>query len=530
METYAKCPALRVCGHCPLMEHPYHKQLELQSTYLRTQFAELTSCVGPVIGMQQMEGFLHYVEVHFGLDWRGKFASGLISTRQNQFIALRACMLRHPLAERILRSINRLASTHGIDTSFPATKLTLRIRSNQEQVLLCFTHPERIDATFSSFLYALRREHSEIFGIVLRDGESKPSTFWGRPAIEDSLCSLKFSLPPSSDFPSCPSQAEVLYMKAMELAQVQDGDIVIDCCTTHGVLTLLSMKGGASRSYLLQEHTPYCDEAALNGIEHVERFVGNNEKHLRQLAKRGQRCNTLFLSPSEEGCERSLLDSVLTIKPERIIYLSKQERTLKRDLQYLVQRGFYQVEVIQGVDMHPHSAHLHVIASLKHVLAIRPLWRREYPLIGHFLYEAIYVAEGEAPPPLSILEDPSLSHYIQEFGRVGDYALAAEVHDKVVGVVWVRLFDPQDPGYGYFTSETPELCIAIEEPFRNRGLGRQLIEEMCKVLLHAGYEKVSLSVQKESRAYMLYQSLGFLVAEERGDAYVMVRFLQGERG
>jgi ribosomal protein S18 acetylase RimI-like enzyme len=173
---------------------------------------------------------------------------------------------------------------------------------------------------------------------------------------------------------------------------------------------------------------------------------------------------------------------------------------------------------------------LHVIASLKHVLSIRPLWRREYPLIGHFLYEAIHRAEGEAPPPLSILDDPSLSHYIQGFGRVGDYALAAEVHDKVVGVVWVRLFDPEDPGYGYFTRETPELCIAIEGPFRNRGLGRQLIEEMCKVLLHAGYGKVSLSVQKESRAYRLYQSLGFLVAEERGDAYVMVRFLQGERG
>lgn len=163
------------------------------------------------------------------------------------------------------------------------------------------------------------------------------------------------------------------------------------------------MREGASQSYLLQEHTPpYCDEASLNGLEHVERFVGNNEKHLRQLAKRGgQSCDILFLSPSEEGCERSLLESVITIRPERIIYLSKQERTLKRDLQYLVQNGFYQVQVIQGgVDMHPpHSANLQVIASLKNVLAIRPLWKREYALLRHFLYEAIYVAEGEASPP-----------------------------------------------------------------------------------------------------------------------------------
>lgn len=147
--------------------------------------------------------------------------------------------------------------------------------------------------------------------------------------------------------------------------------------------------------------------------------------------------------------------------------------------------------------MHPHSANLQVIASLKNVLAIRPLWKREYALLRHFLYEAIYVAEGEASPPLSVLEDPSLSHYIQDFGRDGDYALVAEVQDKVVGAVWVRLFDSQDPGYGYFNSKTPELCISIDSAYRHKGLGRQLLEEMCEVLGNAGFEKVSLSVQKK---------------------------------
>ena len=525
METYAKCPALRVCGHCPLMEHPYHKQLEIQSTYLHTQFAQLADRVEPMVGMEEKEGFLYHVEAQFGLDWRGKFASGVVSTRQNQFLALEACMLRHPLAERILKTIKRLAIEHDLDTSFPATKVSLRLRGDLEQVLLCFTLPEEIEPPFASFLHALRREHAEIIGIVLTDGVNNPLPFWGRSAIEETLCTLKFSLPPTSDFPSSPSQAEVLYKKVMELAHLQKGDVVIDCCTMHGILALLSVGEGASQSYVLQEHTPYCDEAALNDLEHVQRFVGNNEKQLRQLAKRGKACDILFLSPSEEGCERSLLESVITIRPKRIIYLSRQERTLKRDLQYLVQNGFYQVQVVQGVDMHPHSANMQVIASLKYVLAIRPLWRREYALLNHFLYEAIYVAEGEVPPPLSVLDDPSLRHYVQDFGREGDYALAAEVHDKVVGVVWVRLFPPHDPGYGFLDKETPELCISIDSSYRSKGLGSQLIEEMCTVVSNAGYQRVSLSVQKENRACSLYQRLGFAVVDERGDAYVMVKYL-----
>ncbi|MGH0053240.1 MAG: hypothetical protein ACQ5SW_07630, partial [Sphaerochaetaceae bacterium] len=114
MESYAKCPFLRVCGYCSLMEQPYEKQLELQSKYLHMLFSRYTPFVEPVIGMRAMEGFQNLVTVSFGLDWRGMFATGIYRPQQKQFLALQTCMLRNPLAERIIHTIKRLASHYGI--------------------------------------------------------------------------------------------------------------------------------------------------------------------------------------------------------------------------------------------------------------------------------------------------------------------------------------------------------------------------------------------------------------------------------
>lgn len=529
METFAKCPALRVCGHCPLMEHPYRKQLEMLNKHLYTVFSPYTPFVEPIIGMEQMEGFLSAVQVDFGRDWSGSFKTGLLSANQGQFLAIKACMLRNPILERMITSIRKLATRVGIASSFPASKLSLRISRNEEEVLLCFTLMRAIDSSFSSFLHTIRREHPKVIGITVCDASGEPTLFWGRPYLQETLCSLQFHLPPTSDFPPCPSQTEVLYERVMNLAPVKEGQAVIDLTTMHGIFALLAAKAGAGKVLLLQEHTPFTNEAALNGEEHILRMVGDNEKHLRHLAKRREYWDLLFLSPDETGATRSILDSVLVIKPKRIVYLSRSVRTLERDIQYLLQDQFYRLKTIQGVDMHPHREDLHVIAVLENTLIIRPFQEREFLLLEHYLYEAIFVPEGEEPPPRSVLEDPSLKHYYQDFGKVGDYALLGELHGEIVGAVWTRLFLPDEQGYGYIDAETPEICISVDAGHRNKGIGRRLMEEMCNILEESGYEYVSLSVQKENPAHHLYSRVGFSVIGERGDALLMVKRLHAKK-
>lgn len=72
---------------------------------------------------------------------------------------------------------------------------------------------------------------------------------------------------------------------------------------------------------------------------------------------------------------------------------------------------------------------------------IREIRENEYPILSNFLYEAIFVPEGMEKPPKSIIELPGLQVYIADFGKADDWCLVAEVKEKIVGAVWVRIMN-----------------------------------------------------------------------------------------
>ncbi|WP_295504953.1 GNAT family N-acetyltransferase [uncultured Streptococcus sp.] len=150
---------------------------------------------------------------------------------------------------------------------------------------------------------------------------------------------------------------------------------------------------------------------------------------------------------------------------------------------------------------------------------IRPLKSEEIPLLEEFLYQAIFIPQGLAPLPRSILNEPELEMYIKDFGQQpDDWALAAEVAGRLVGAVWVRIMKD----YGYYNDRTPSLSISFLPEFRGQGLGQQLMTAMLDLLKAKGYPGVSLSVSKNNPALRFYQRLGFVTVEEREDDYLML--------
>lgn len=153
---------------------------------------------------------------------------------------------------------------------------------------------------------------------------------------------------------------------------------------------------------------------------------------------------------------------------------------------------------------------------------IRPLRAEEADLLSDFLYEAIFVPEGAAAPPRSIVEQPELQVYIAGFGTLkDDAALAAEVGGKAVGVIWARIMDD----YGHVDDDTPSLAMALYPEYRGLGMGTALMREMLTALAEKGYRQVSLSVQKENYAVGMYRKAGFEVIRDNGDEYILLRRL-----
>ncbi len=138
---------------------------------------------------------------------------------------------------------------------------------------------------------------------------------------------------------------------------------------------------------------------------------------------------------------------------------------------------------------------------------------------------ALYVPEGAAPFPKSIIEEPSLAKYIANWGRADDIALVAESEGVLIGAVWCRLLKAFEKGYGYVDDNTPELSLAIKDGFRNKGLGSQLMEKSFIALKKQGFQQVSLSVDKDNKAVNLYKRLAFEIVGDEGTAYTMKKTL-----
>ena len=150
---------------------------------------------------------------------------------------------------------------------------------------------------------------------------------------------------------------------------------------------------------------------------------------------------------------------------------------------------------------------------------IRKIKFNEYSALENFLYEAIFIPKGISAPPKEIINKPELQVYIADFGkRKGDMGLVAEVDNKIVGAVWVRIMDD----YGHIDNETPSFAISLYKEYRNCGIGTAMMKEMLNVLNQAGYKQASLAVQKENYAVKMYKTVGFEVIDENEEEYIML--------
>jgi len=154
-------------------------------------------------------------------------------------------------------------------------------------------------------------------------------------------------------------------------------------------------------------------------------------------------------------------------------------------------------------------------------LQIRPLTKADEPLLWEAIYHAIFVPAGESQPPRSIVEDPSISRYVNGWGRRGDLGFAAELAGRRIGACWTRLWAGSNRGYGFVDERTPELTLAVWPGHRAQGIGTRLLKALLVEAEHFG--GVSLSVSSTNPAVRLYERMGFERVAVQGSSLVMVR-------
>ncbi|MBO5425617.1 MAG: GNAT family N-acetyltransferase [Lachnospiraceae bacterium] len=150
---------------------------------------------------------------------------------------------------------------------------------------------------------------------------------------------------------------------------------------------------------------------------------------------------------------------------------------------------------------------------------IRQIKSEEFYLLDNFLYEAIFIPEGVEAPPREIINTPELQVYVKDFGAGEcDICFVAEVEEKIVGAVWVRIMND----YGHVEDFVPSFAISLYKEYRGLGIGTSMMKQMLLELKKRGYNKASLAVQKANYAVKMYKKVGFEVVDENEEEYIMI--------
>ncbi len=153
---------------------------------------------------------------------------------------------------------------------------------------------------------------------------------------------------------------------------------------------------------------------------------------------------------------------------------------------------------------------------------IREIKPTEYSFLKEMLYQAIYISNKETILPREIIDTPELKRYIENFGVNNDFCLVAEQRDKLIGAIWIRLFNSQNKGYGFIDDETPELSMAVLNEHRGQGVGKELLKALIDNLANK-FKRISLSVDKKNFAYGLYKKFGFIDYHNDEKSVIMKR-------
>ena len=195
-------------------------------------------------------------------------------------------------------------------------------------------------------------------------------TVWGQNYIEDYIGNIKYQIGPLSFYQVNPQQTKVLYSKALEYAELKGQELVWDLYCGIGTISLfLAQK--AKQVYGVEIIKEAIDDAkrnaALNHMDNVEFFVGKAEEVVpAQYEKTGIHPDVIVVDPPRKGCDATLLNTMLDMAPERIVYVSCDPATLARDLKMLCEAK-YTLEKVSVVDQFSHSVHVEVVCCLHRV-------------------------------------------------------------------------------------------------------------------------------------------------------------------
>ena len=389
-----KCPVARQCGGCQIQELSYEAQLEFKTKKVYGNLERiggfspefLDTVMEPICGMEEPFYYRNKAQFPIGTDREGNIVTGFYAGRTHQIIPNMECALGVSVNQKILQIIVDFMNQYGVSAYNEETgrglvrHVLIRYGFTTKEIMVClvingdnFPKSEKLADKLvqiegmTSITYSVNKENTNVIM------GKEIGVLWGQGYITDYIGDVKYQISPLSFFQVNPVQTEKLYGLALEYAGLKGNETVWDLYCGIGTISLfLAQK--AKKVYGVEIVPQAIDDARnnakINGIENAEFFVGKAEEVLPEYYARYEKehgekayADVIVVDPPRKGCDETLLDTMVEMKPERIVYVSCDSATLARDLKYLCERG-YEIQRVKPVDQFPHTVHVETVVLL----------------------------------------------------------------------------------------------------------------------------------------------------------------------
>lgn len=390
-----KCAFARRCGGCQIQEMSYDRQLVFKDQKIRGNLEriggftkdQIDTVMQPVVGMEHPFGYRNKAQFPFGTDKEGNPITGFYAGRTHDIIANTDCALGVEKNKEILEIILQYMRENKIKSYDEKTgkglirHALIRYGFKTKEIMVCLVvngkKLPKAEHLIEKLIQIEGMTSITISPNTRRDNVIMGDSYeilWGQGYITDYIGNVKYQISPLSFYQVNPVQTEKLYGLALEYADLKGDETVWDLYCGIGTISLfLAQK--AKQVYGVEIVPQAIDDAKenakINAIDNAEFFVGKAEEVLPEYYAEYERehngetahADVIVVDPPRKGCDETLLETIVKMQPEKVVYVSCDSATLARDLKYLCANG-YEVMVCRGVDQFPQTVHVETVVLL----------------------------------------------------------------------------------------------------------------------------------------------------------------------
>ena len=373
------CPHADICGGCQIQQIDYKAQLKLKTDMVKAAISRIGKLkdvlIRDAIGMDEPKYYRNKAQFPVSVIG-GNALLGFYKKGSHEIVDIESCYIQHSINDNIIRAMKVYMDKNKVSAYDEATgkglirHIVTKVGFTTGEIMVILVTNEREIPHKEDLIQLLIKEIPKV-NIVQNINRKRGNkilgdeciTLYGKDRILDYIGELQFSISPLSFFQVNPMQTKVLYDKVLEFAELSGEETVYDIYCGIGTISLF-LAQRAKKVYGVEVvEAAIADakkNAELNSISKVEFIVGEAEVVFPRLYKQGLRADVVVVDPPRKGCDEKVLDTIVKVNPQRIVYVSCNPATLARDLKYLDENGYRIVE-IQPVDMFPHTGHCEAI-------------------------------------------------------------------------------------------------------------------------------------------------------------------------